>query len=97
MRPKTLLEMAGVGATPSPLAVAAVVVIDAQREYVDGKLPLVGIAPALAEIARLLARARKTGVPLFISSIAAGREVLSARIRPVTRSLGMPPRPQVKR
>ncbi|MBI4274969.1 MAG: cysteine hydrolase [Rhizobiales bacterium] len=65
MRPKTLLELAGVAATPSPLSAAALIVIDAQREYLDGKLPLVGITPALAEIARMLARARKTGTPVI--------------------------------
>jgi nicotinamidase-related amidase len=65
MRPKTLLEMAGASPAPSPLSAAAVVVIDAQREYVDGKLPLTGIKPALAEIGRLLARARKAGAPVI--------------------------------
>jgi nicotinamidase-related amidase len=65
MPPKTLLELAGVVAVPASLADAAVIVIDAQREYVDGKLPLNGVAPALAEIATLLARARKSGTPII--------------------------------
>lgn len=63
--PKTLLELAGVTPAPARLVNAAIVVIDAQREYVDGKLPLSGVAPALAEIAALLARARKTGSPVL--------------------------------
>jgi len=41
------------------------VVIDAQREYVDGKLPLSGVKPALAEIGTLLMRARKAGIPII--------------------------------
>jgi nicotinamidase-related amidase len=65
MRPKTLLEMAGVTPAPAPLSEATVVVIDAQREYVDGKLPLVGVGPALAEIGRLLARARALRTPVI--------------------------------
>jgi hypothetical protein len=40
MRPKTLLEMSGTAVSLSRLATAAIVIIDAQREYVDGKLSL---------------------------------------------------------
>jgi nicotinamidase-related amidase len=65
MKPKTLLEIAGLAAAPPPLSQATVVVIDAQREYVDGKLPLHQIAPALAEIGRLLARARALQIPVI--------------------------------
>jgi len=64
-RPKTLLQMAGVAPAPSRLSDAAVVVIDAQREYVDGKLPLLGVQNALSVIADLLARARSSGVPVI--------------------------------
>ena len=38
--PKTLLQMAGASNTPPALSDSTVVVIDAQREYTDGKLPL---------------------------------------------------------
>src|SRR5258708_11868081 len=65
MKPKTMLEMAGLTPVPPPLSDSTVVVIDAQREYVDGKLPLVGIEPALAEIGRLLGRARALQVPII--------------------------------
>ena len=65
MAPKTLLQMAGVAIVPSKLSDSALVVIDAQREYVDGKLPLTGVQPALAEIGRLLARAREAGTPVI--------------------------------
>jgi len=63
MTPKTLLQMAGVTMTPSKPSDAVLVVIDAQNEYVDGKLPLTGVQPAFAEIGRLLTRARKAGTP----------------------------------
>ena len=65
MPPKTLLEMAGISATPSRLSEAAVVVIDAQRDYVDGALPLPQVRPALDEIERLLARARARETPII--------------------------------
>ena len=64
MRPKTLLELAGASAMPSRLADAAVVVIDAQRDYVDGKLPLTGMPRALDAISQLLKRARSEGAPI---------------------------------
>ncbi|MGE0725583.1 MAG: isochorismatase family protein [Alphaproteobacteria bacterium] len=61
---RTLLQMAGADLRPPPLRDVAVVVIDAQREYLDGQLPLAGIAPALDAVARLLARARAAGAPV---------------------------------
>ena len=65
MRPKTLLELAGVTAVPARLSQAVIVVIDAQQEYVDGLLPLANIAPALDEIGRLLERARSLRTPVI--------------------------------
>jgi nicotinamidase-related amidase len=61
---KTLLQMAGADLTPPKLADTALVVIDAQREYVDGALPLPGVAAALDHIEGLLAAARKAGAPV---------------------------------
>jgi nicotinamidase-related amidase len=58
---RTLLEMAGADLTPPKLADAVLIVIDAQNEYLDGKLPLPGVKPALANIARLLGKARADG------------------------------------
>jgi nicotinamidase-related amidase len=63
--PKTLLAMAGAPSTPPLLAESAVVVIDAQNEYVEGPLALPGVGPALTEIAALLQRARKAGTPII--------------------------------
>ncbi len=62
--PKTLLDMAGVPNRPHRLAEAAVVMIDAQMEYVNGRLPLTGIEPALEVGAELLAAARAAGRPV---------------------------------
>jgi nicotinamidase-related amidase len=61
---KTLLQMAGVTPAPAKLSDATVVIIDAQNEYVSGRLPLAGIEPALARIADLLAAARAAGAPV---------------------------------
>lgn len=64
-RPKTLLEMAGAAGIPFAWEKAALVIVDAQNEYLaDGGLPLTGIDAALAEIGRLLADARKAGAPV---------------------------------
>ncbi len=63
-QPKTLLELAGASPAPHSLAESAVVMIDAQREYLDGALPLTGIEPALIEGARLLFAARASGTPI---------------------------------
>ena len=64
MRPKTLLQLAGVTPAPSRLADAAIVVIDAQNEYTDGPLALPGVDRAVDEIAGLIARARLHGAPV---------------------------------
>lgn len=63
--PATLLELAGVHPVPAPLSQSVVVVIDAQREYVDGALPLAGMNKAVAEGRRLLERARAAGTPVI--------------------------------
>ncbi len=47
---KTLLEMLGVPSLAPELKNSAVIIIDAQREYLDGRVPLVGIEAALEEI-----------------------------------------------
>jgi nicotinamidase-related amidase len=63
--PKTLFEMAGAKPEPGKLSNAVLIIIDAQREYVDGALPLVGIEAAIKETAQLLTRARKSGTPVI--------------------------------
>ena len=63
--PKTLLDMAGAPSRPQRLADSAVVMIDAQLEYVTGRLPLTGVGPALEVGAELLAAARGAGRPVI--------------------------------
>jgi nicotinamidase-related amidase len=62
--PKTLLELSGANLNPPPLTASTLVIIDAQNEYLDGKLSLPGIAPAVDALARLLAKARAAGAPV---------------------------------
>jgi len=62
--PATLLQLSGAQAAPAGLGRSVVVVIDAQREYVDGALPLSGMEAAVAESRALLARARRVGAPV---------------------------------
>jgi nicotinamidase-related amidase len=62
---KTLLQMAGANPAPAKLSDAAVVIIDAQNEYVSGRLALPGVAAALGKIADLLKAARAAGAPVI--------------------------------
>jgi nicotinamidase-related amidase len=59
--PQTLLEMAGADLRPPALAQSTLVIIDAQNEYLDGKLALPSGKAAVDALARLLARAREAG------------------------------------
>ncbi len=61
---KTLLQMAGANSAPAKLSDATVIIIDAQDEYVSGKLPLTGVDDALSQISKLLAAARSAGAPI---------------------------------
>lgn len=61
----SLLQMAKAPNHPSRYADAALVIIDAQREYAEGGLPLPGVAAATDEIAKLLSVARQQGMPVF--------------------------------
>jgi nicotinamidase-related amidase len=63
--PKTLLQMAGASLAPPRLSDAVLVVVDAQGEYREGRLPLDGIDPSLAVLAGLLARARAAGAAVI--------------------------------
>src|SRR5262249_49843851 len=61
----SLLDIIGAPAKPAKLAQSAIVIVDAQREYLDGSVPLSGIQDALVEIQKLLARGRAMSVPIF--------------------------------
>ncbi len=63
-QPMALLEMAGADMTPNALSDSALVLIDCQMEYVSGAVPLPGVADALAEAGRVLARARAADAPI---------------------------------
>src|SRR4051794_7642109 len=63
--PMTLLQMTGVSVQAIDPKCAALVLIDAQQEYLNGRLPLVGIRKAIIEAARLLAAARAGKMPAF--------------------------------
>jgi nicotinamidase-related amidase len=63
--PKTLLQLAGANGGPAQLSESAVVIIDAQNEYVCGKLPLANVDEALDGVAHLLEAARNAGAPVI--------------------------------
>lgn len=63
--PQTLLAIAGAPTHPSSIDAATLVIVDAQREYVSGRLPLSGIDAAIGEAAALLGLARRTGMPVI--------------------------------
>ena len=60
----TMLQMAGAAPTPATMADGVLVIIDAQREYTDGLLPLTGVAAAVDALALLLEKARKANAPI---------------------------------
>jgi len=62
--PFTLLQLAGAPMNPAPLDQAALLLIDHQKEYAEGRLTLPGIDAAAGEIGRLQALARSRGVPI---------------------------------
>lgn len=62
---QTLLDMLAATATAPKLSESALVIVDAQREYVDGSLPLYKIDDALVQLSKLLERARKLNTPVF--------------------------------
>jgi nicotinamidase-related amidase len=61
----TMLQMAGASPTPATMANGVLVIIDAQREYTDGLLPLSGVGPAVDALAVLLEKARKAAAPII--------------------------------
>ena len=65
LTPETLVHIAGLSQVPSAPQDSVLLMIDGQREYTSGRLPLVGIDAAVEEGARLLALARSAGMPVF--------------------------------
>lgn len=62
---RTLLDHLSVHAVAPKLSESALIVVDAQREYVDGSLPLYKIDRSLNELKILIERARKNQTPIF--------------------------------
>ncbi|HEY0234813.1 MAG TPA: cysteine hydrolase family protein [Afipia sp.] len=65
MTAQSLLQIVKAPLHPSPLAKSVLIIIDAQLEYLNGKLPLDGIDSAIVEASKLLKLARNSGVPVF--------------------------------
>ena len=63
--PTTLRDLAGLPATPPPLADSALVMIDCQNTYTRGVMELDGVAAALDQASELLQRARSAGIPII--------------------------------
>jgi len=63
--PKTLLELAGADLKPPRLRDACLVLIDLQYEYLAGPIALPDARAAIANTAKLLARARAAGTSIF--------------------------------
>jgi nicotinamidase-related amidase len=61
----TLASIAGLSQNPSQPHEAVLLLIDGQREYTTGRLPLAGIDAAVEEGARLLAFARSRHMPVI--------------------------------
>ena len=62
--PRSLLEYAGSGLSPADWQTATLLLVDHQREYLDGGLPLPDAGSAIAAMSRLLAAARAHGTPV---------------------------------
>jgi nicotinamidase-related amidase len=60
----TMLQMSGMAPAPATMADGVLLIIDAQREYTDGLLPLTGVQTAVEALAVLLEKARGTGAPV---------------------------------
>ena len=60
----TMLQMSGLSPTPATMADGVLLIIDAQREYTDGLLPLTGVAAAVDALAGLLEKARNAKAPI---------------------------------
>jgi nicotinamidase-related amidase len=61
----TLRDLMGLGDVPAAFGQSTLIMIDCQNTYRHGVMQLDGVEDALAEAARLLARAREAGIPIF--------------------------------
>lgn len=63
--PFTLAQRAGQSADPCRLSESALVMVDCQNTYTTGMMKLNGVEAAMAEAAKVIARAREAGTPIF--------------------------------
>jgi len=70
----TLRDVPGLNDRPAALKDSVLVMIDCQNTYRQGVMALEGVEDALAEAARLLARARATGIPVVHVMHDAGKD-----------------------
>lgn len=65
MNNKTFTQLFGFEHPPARLSQAVVIVIDMQREYRDGAIPLADLPATLAATAKLIALAKKHNAPII--------------------------------
>ncbi|MFO1389990.1 isochorismatase family protein [Cellvibrio sp.] len=65
MTNKTFMELFGFKPVAARLSEAVVILIDMQREYLDGAVPLPDLQSAVAGAARLIERAHQQGAPVI--------------------------------
>ena len=63
--PQTFREMLGVKPTEVKISENTLIVVDAQKEYIDGNVKLTAVEPALEALARILKRARQAGIKII--------------------------------
>jgi nicotinamidase-related amidase len=63
--PLTLADFAGATRVPADWSKAALLLIDPQREYVSGKVPLAGISEAITACRELVDMARQANAPVI--------------------------------
>lgn len=61
----TMLQMSGLAPAPATMADGVLLIVDAQREYTDGLLPLTGVQAAVDALAVLLDKARSAKAPVI--------------------------------
>lgn len=61
----TLRQIVGLSSQPAPLAQSVVIVVDAQKEYTEGLLPLWEMERSIDALSRFLSRARAARVPII--------------------------------
>ncbi len=63
--PKTLRDVSGLGTDAPGMKGSALIMIDFQNTYREGVMKLDGVEPAIKEGAKILAKAREAGIPIF--------------------------------